>query len=230
MHSFDLFSENNMEPIQNEDLIKQPRRNLEKIDLFEGISDEESVLNDDDIDAQPSCSVIENESITSSQESGLRTEGSRTRSPDVFEEFIEIENPENPNNPPVKIKQEKHEDSDKENRKLNEKSTAAANRALKMYISNMECWMLLGNILMLTKAQRSQLQDKFPRSFNWLLETCAQTINVDWSAVYEQLLCIETMFCLGIENLETLKDCVYIKSKNPIKDLQTLITAYREIW
>lgn len=229
MHSFDLFSENNMEPIENENLIKHPRRNLENIDLFEGISDEESVLNGDDTDSQSSSFDNENTSNASSPEIDIVNQESSPRSQNVFEEFIKVENSESLNTTPVKIKKEKLDNSDMQRSKSNEKS-ATVNKTLKMYISNMDCWMLLGNILMLTKAQKSQLQDEFPRSFNWLLETCAQTINVEWYAIYEQLLVIETMFCLGIQNLETLKDCVYIKSKNPVKDLQILISAYREIW
>uniref|UniRef100_A0A1A9WNM2 Rrn7/TAF1B C-terminal cyclin domain-containing protein n=1 Tax=Glossina brevipalpis TaxID=37001 RepID=A0A1A9WNM2_9MUSC len=67
-------------------------------------------------------------------------------------------------------------------------------KSLHFLISNMDCWLLMGYILMLTKTQKQQLRDKFSRSFCWLLDTCAETLGVDWSIVYEQLLVIELMF------------------------------------
>ncbi|XP_058983898.1 TATA box-binding protein-associated factor RNA polymerase I subunit B isoform X1 [Musca domestica] len=101
---------------------------------------------------------------------------------------------------------------------------------LKFYVSNMDCWLLFGNILMLTKGQLAQLKNKIPLSCMWLLETCAQTLGMEWSKVYEQLLVLEMMFCLGINDLESVKDCVYLKYKYPIKDYQVVITAHRDIW
>uniref|UniRef100_A0A1A9V8R8 Rrn7/TAF1B C-terminal cyclin domain-containing protein n=1 Tax=Glossina austeni TaxID=7395 RepID=A0A1A9V8R8_GLOAU len=102
--------------------------------------------------------------------------------------------------------------------------------SLNFLISNMDCWLLMGPILMLTKTQKQQLQDKFSRSFCWLLQTCAQTLGVDWSVVYEQLLVIELMFGEGIESLNNFDGCIQYKYNNPIKDFNTLINAYREIW
>uniref|UniRef100_A0A1B0A7W3 Rrn7/TAF1B C-terminal cyclin domain-containing protein n=1 Tax=Glossina pallidipes TaxID=7398 RepID=A0A1B0A7W3_GLOPL len=103
-------------------------------------------------------------------------------------------------------------------------------RSLNFLISNMDCWILMGPLLMLTKTQKQQLQDKFSRSFCWLLETCAQTLGVDWSVIYEQLLIIELMFGKGIESLDNFDGCIQYKYNNPIKDFNTLINAYREIW
>lgn len=101
---------------------------------------------------------------------------------------------------------------------------------IKFYTSNLDCWMIFGNILMLSKPQIAQLQDKLPLGFFWLMQTCAQTIGMDWEKVYEQLLVIETMLCLGIEDLDNVTDCVYLKYTNPIKDYQKVINSLREIW
>ncbi|XP_037894877.1 TATA box-binding protein-associated factor RNA polymerase I subunit B isoform X1 [Glossina fuscipes] len=103
-------------------------------------------------------------------------------------------------------------------------------KSLNFLISNMDCWLLMGHILMLTKTQKQQLRDKFPRSFCWLLETCAETLGVDWSIIYQQLLVIELMFGEGIESLNNFDGCIQYKYNNPIKDFNTLINTYREIW
>ncbi|XP_023308620.2 TATA box-binding protein-associated factor RNA polymerase I subunit B [Lucilia cuprina] len=216
MHSFELFSENNMDPIDNQDFIVKPRRNLENVNLFEGISDDESVINEDDDDDNSKEFNDDDDNIMDSnvERSGpgqLKsfTIDSSSKRPIICEEFIKVEPDE-----------QDSEENDK-NIKCND---------LKFYITKMDYWLLIGNIQMLTKGQKTQLQDKFPRSFNWLLETCAQTINVEWSAVYEQLLCIELMFCLGIKDPNTIKNCVYINGNNQMKEIQTLINTYREVW
>ncbi|XP_037822272.1 TATA box-binding protein-associated factor RNA polymerase I subunit B [Lucilia sericata] len=219
MHSFELFSENNMDPIDNQDFILKPRRNLENIDLFKGISDEESILNeDDDDDNSKECDGDDNIMDSNMQHSGSEelkkfAIDSSSKTPIICEEFIKVE--------PVEQDSEENDKRKEKNIKCND---------LKFYISKMDYWLLIGNIQMLTKGQKTQLQDKFPRSFNWLLETCAQTINVEWSAVYEQLLCIELMFCLGIKDPNTITNCVYINGHNPIKEIQSLINTYREVW
>lgn len=208
-HSFEIFNENNMEPIDSKDFITSPRRNLENFDLFEGISDDESVLKDDDYnDANNSKRFVLNGNNTSCSENSFMCS---------MEEFIKVE-PESPSRPKLETVENNINNSDK------------SSNALKMYISNMDCWMILGSILMMTKSQKTQLQDKFPRSFNWLLETCAQTINVEWSAVFEQLLCIETMFCLGINDPKTIKNRVCMNTHNPFKEIKMILTTYREIW
>lgn len=220
MHSFELFSENNMDPIDDQDFITKPRRNLENIDLFEGISDEESILNEsknnDDNDSDDANITLISDDEDKAVKPATLLNTSRPTTPPILEEFIKIE-PVSPNHSNNLNKTKSKENINKEN-------------SLKFRISNMDCWLVLGNMGMLTKTQESQLQDKFPRSFNWLLETCAQTINVDWSSVYEQLLCIELMFCMGIQDPSTIKNCVYIKGFNKYKDIESLLKSYREIW
>ncbi|XP_075148080.1 TATA box-binding protein-associated factor RNA polymerase I subunit B [Haematobia irritans] len=101
---------------------------------------------------------------------------------------------------------------------------------LKFLNSNMDCWMLLGNMLPLTTGQHLQVRDKLPKGFFWLLETCAQTLDVDWPVVYEQLLIIELMFCMGVEDLNDVKDCVYLKSEKSLTEYRDMIKSLRDIW
>lgn len=206
MHSFNVFSENNMEPIDAKHFITKPRRNLDKIDLFANISDEESVLNAES-DEEETDTLNTSESIFA-EECDLTP---------VLEEFIKQE-PVSPRNSNVNLSLAK------------KRNVSTNNNVFKFYISNMDCWMLLGSSSKTTHAQKTQLQDKFPRSFNWLLETCAQTIGVEWHAVFEQLMCLETMLCLGINDPKTIKNCVYSSSHNQNKHLQLIINNFREIW
>lgn len=85
-------------------------------------------------------------------------------------------------------------------------------------------------MLHLTVSQKEQLPTKLPRSFNWLINICAQMLRIDWFIIYEQLLVIEVMFGLGVEDLSNFKDCVYLKYNHPIKDINQLIKSYRDIW
>ncbi|XP_017474264.1 PREDICTED: TATA box-binding protein-associated factor RNA polymerase I subunit B [Rhagoletis zephyria] len=103
-------------------------------------------------------------------------------------------------------------------------------RSCTLLTSNMDCWTLLGYSHNLTVCQKKLLESKFPRSFFWLLETCAQSINVDWCVIYEELLTIELMFAYGVEDLNDFKDYIRFKYNNPIKDFNMLINTYRELW
>ncbi|XP_011199724.4 TATA box-binding protein-associated factor RNA polymerase I subunit B [Bactrocera dorsalis] len=165
LHSINAFSECDMEPIKNSDepLILQPRRGLNQIRLFDGLSDDEA----DTVDAN------------------------------------EIDS----NNPP-----------------------SAEERTCTFLTTNMDCWTLLGYSHNLNSCQKKILQNKFSRSFFWLLETCAQSINVDWCILYEELLTLELMFAYGIEDLEYFQDCIRFKYNNPIKDFNMMINSYRELW
>uniref|UniRef100_A0A1I8QAR1 Uncharacterized protein n=1 Tax=Stomoxys calcitrans TaxID=35570 RepID=A0A1I8QAR1_STOCA len=108
-------------------------------------------------------------------------------------------------------------------------SNSADQEVLKFYNSNMDCWMILGNTWTLTSTQQAQLRDKLPLGFFWLLEICADTLGVEWPIVYEQLLVIEVMFCMGIENLDEVKNYVHLKYKHPIKEFDSLIISHRKI-
>ncbi|XP_054726857.1 TATA box-binding protein-associated factor RNA polymerase I subunit B [Anastrepha obliqua] len=109
-------------------------------------------------------------------------------------------------------------------------TTETAERTCTLLTSNMDCWTLLGYPHQLNGCQKKILESKFSRSFFWLLDTCAQSINVDWCVIYEELLTIELMFAYGIEDLNGFKDCVRFKYNHPIKDFNMLINSYRELW
>lgn len=165
LHSINAFSECDMEPIKKSDepLILQPRRDLNQISLFEGLSDDEA----DTVDANE----------------------------------IDCNN-----------------------------AVSAEERTCTFLTTNMDCWTLLGYSHNLNSCQKKLLQKKFSRSFFWLLETCAQSINIDWCILYEELLTLELMFAYGIEDLEYFRDCIRFKYNNPIKDFNMMINSYRELW
>ncbi|XP_054088438.1 TATA box-binding protein-associated factor RNA polymerase I subunit B [Zeugodacus cucurbitae] len=165
LHSINAFSECDMEPIKKSDvpLILQPRRGLNQIRLFDGLSDDEAdIVDANEID----CNTIVNE----------------------------------------------------------------AESTCTFLTTNMDCWTLLGYSHNLNSCQKKILQSKFSRSFFWLLETCAQSINVDWCILYEELLTLELMFAYGIEDLTFFQDCIRFKYNNPIKDFNMMINSYRELW
>lgn len=185
-----------MDPMQGENVPDHPRRNLDKFNIFDGIDDDESLINS-------SGSVSELNSSFSSRNDTPPPETTDTSTMggiQIKSEFID------------------------------ETPATAPAPTHKFFISNMDCWMLLGGIPLLSKSQRTELQDRFPPIFKWLVETCAQTLGVKWSIVYEQLLAIEVMFCMGLEDLDKVENCVYFNYMNPIKDFQALINTYREIW
>ncbi|XP_037951886.1 TATA box-binding protein-associated factor RNA polymerase I subunit B-like [Teleopsis dalmanni] len=109
-------------------------------------------------------------------------------------------------------------------------SNAADENTMILLKSRMDCWTLMGYMTNIKDTQKKVLETKLPRSFLWLVETCANTIGVDWIMVYEQLLAIELMFTQGIENLKEFQDCIRFKNNNPTKEINMLINAYREIW
>lgn len=165
LHSINAFSECDMEPIKKSDvpLILKPRRGLNQIRLFDGLSDDEA----DTVDANE----IDCNNIVSAEE-----------------------------------------------------------RACTFLTTNMDCWTLLGYSHNLNNCQKKILQSKFSRSFFCLLETCAQSINVDWCILYEELLTIELMFAYGIADLTYFQDCIRFRYNNPIKDFNMIVNSYRELW
>lgn len=108
-------------------------------------------------------------------------------------------------------------------------NSSDSDRRLIMHTSCMDYWLLVGSIAMLKKNQKQQLLEKFPISFAWLLETCANILGLDWSVIFEQLLVIELMFGIGLENVD-IEKCIYLKYNNRIKDFNMLVNYSREIW
>ncbi|XP_067628470.1 TATA box-binding protein-associated factor RNA polymerase I subunit B [Eurosta solidaginis] len=103
-------------------------------------------------------------------------------------------------------------------------------RKCTLLTTTMDCWSLLGISHNLSGWQKKILSSKLPRTFFWLLETCAQTINIDWCIIYEELLTLELMFAYGIEDLEDFDNYIRFKYNNPIKDINMLVNSYRELW
>jgi len=111
-----------------------------------------------------------------------------------------------------------------------ERLSMGESKKVTLATSKMDYWILSGTIAGIREYQKKSLYRKLPGSFLWLLQTAAQTINVDPCVIYENLLALEIMYHHGIEKLDEPSGCLRFTSRNPIKDIKTLTTSYREIW
>lgn len=109
-------------------------------------------------------------------------------------------------------------------------NNASDAKTLDFFVSNFDCWILMGSVHSLWEGQKKDLLTRLPPSLRWLLNTCAQTIGVETSIVYEQLLIIELMFSYGIENLDEIKSCIRFRYNLPIKELNSIMNMYRDNW
>jgi len=101
---------------------------------------------------------------------------------------------------------------------------------LLLQVSNFDCWLLHGYVKMLRQSDKRVLRQLFPCSFRWLLETCANTIGVDWDILYEQLLVIEMMFHHSIVNWSNHKEVLCIQHNTQEKDIRNLARMYKDWW
>ncbi|XP_017140821.2 TATA box-binding protein-associated factor RNA polymerase I subunit B [Drosophila miranda] len=99
-----------------------------------------------------------------------------------------------------------------------------------LYVSNFDIWLLHGHMNKLPQTYQRELRTLFPCSFRLLLETCAATIGVSWSTLYEQLLVLEVVFHHGIENWSKHKDHLRLKYNNTNKDINMMTKIYRDMW
>ncbi|XP_022211488.2 LOW QUALITY PROTEIN: TATA box-binding protein-associated factor RNA polymerase I subunit B [Drosophila obscura] len=97
-------------------------------------------------------------------------------------------------------------------------------------VSSFDIWLLHGHMNKLPQTYQRELRTLFPCSFRWLLETCAATIGVCWSVLYEQLLVLEVVFHHGIEDWSTHKDHLRLKYNNTNKDINMMTKIYRDMW
>ncbi|BFF90586.1 TATA box-binding protein-associated factor RNA polymerase I subunit B [Drosophila madeirensis] len=97
-------------------------------------------------------------------------------------------------------------------------------------VSNFDIWLLHGHMHKLPQMHQRELRTLFPCSFRWLLETCAATIGVCWSVLYEQLLVLEVVLHHGIEDWSNHKDNLRFKYNNPNKDINMMTKIYRDMW
>ncbi|ALC47569.1 CG6241 [Drosophila busckii] len=101
---------------------------------------------------------------------------------------------------------------------------------LVLKISNFDCWLLHGYLTRMTESDKRKVRTLFPCSFRWLLDTCAATIGVEWTVLYEQLLVIEVMFHHGIEDWSNHKNHLRLKYNIMNKDMNLLTKAFRDMW
>lgn len=100
----------------------------------------------------------------------------------------------------------------------------------KLKSSNFDCWILMGKSLELNDVQTNELKRSLNLSFYWLLETCANTIGVDWRELYDQLMVLEMFFAHGIEPLENIHDRIIFQKITEVKDINKLLRHFQAHW
>ncbi|XP_017111240.1 TATA box-binding protein-associated factor RNA polymerase I subunit B isoform X1 [Drosophila elegans] len=125
---------------------------------------------------------------------------------------------------------EEAEKDEEDARTMDTNEEPSSPEELLLRVSNFDCWLLHGYISTMRESDKRELRQLFPCSFRWLLETCAATIGVSWTVLYEQLLILEVMFHHSIGDWSNHRELLCIQHTNQRKDIRTLARTYKEFW